>query len=127
MEETTTPPAAEEHAALTLTDDNFADEVQSFKGLVLVDFWAEWCTPCHVMAPRVEEVAAKFAGNPQIKVGKFDVDSNEKVAFEQRVMSLPTFRLFKDGEVIDELIGTRPAEDLAELITRNLTPAKAEA
>jgi thioredoxin 1 len=79
------------------------------------------------MAPRVEEVAAKFAGNPQIKVGKFDVDSNEKVAFEQRVMSLPTFRLFKDGEVIDELIGTRPAEDLAELITRNLTPAKAEA
>lgn len=123
MEETNTASTAATHAATVLTDDNFAAEVTSFKGLVLVDFWAEWCTPCHIMAPRVEELATKYAGNKTVKVGKMDVDNNQNVSFEQRVMSLPTFRLFKDGEVIDELIGARPTEDLDELIKRNLTPA----
>jgi thioredoxin 1 len=108
------------HATLTLTDANFQEEVKDFEGLVLIDFWAEWCTPCVIMAPRVEEVATKFADNKAVKVAKLNVDENETVSFEQRVMSLPTFRLFKNGEVIDELIGGRPAEDLEELIKRNI-------
>ena len=108
------------HNTLVLTDDNFKEEVKDFAGLVLVDFWAEWCTPCVIMAPRVEELATKFLDNKAVKVAKLDVDNNETVSFEQRVMSLPTFRLFKNGEVIDELIGGRPTEDLEELIKRNL-------
>ncbi len=119
MEETTESVSQAVH----LTDANFAAEVLNFKGVVLVDFWAEWCGPCHVMGPRVDELAAKHAGNEQVKIAKLDVDSNEETSMEQRVLSLPTFKLFKDGEVIDELIGSAPPEVLEQMLTRNLPAA----
>lgn len=122
MDDATTA-APETHAATHLTDATFKAEVSDFKGLVLVDFWAEWCTPCHIMTPRIEELATKYAGKANIKIAKLNVDENQEISFSQRVMSLPTFKLFKDGEVLDELIGARPLEDLEQLITRNLAPA----
>lgn len=106
------------HAAVQLTDATFDQEVTSFDGVVLVDFWAEWCGPCKVMEPRIEELAAKYKGNPGVKIAKINVDENEQVSMNQHVLSLPTFKIFHKGEVIDEVIGARPAEELEQLITR---------
>ena len=102
----------ENHSALTLTDSNFDQEVLQFDGAVLVDFWAAWCGPCQMMAPRVEALAAKLAGNAKIKVGKLNVDENEETAMHYRIMSLPTFKIFKQGEEVAEIIGGQPIEQI---------------
>jgi thioredoxin 1 len=94
------------HNTLTLTDQNFAEEVASFDGVVLVDFWAPWCQPCIVMAPFVEQIATKYKDNPKVKVGKLNVDENEETSMKYRVMSLPTFKIFVNGNIVDELIGS---------------------
>ena len=109
------------HAALTLTDANFDQEVHQFKGVVLVDFWATWCPPCIQMGPRVEELAEMYAGNPMVKVGKLDVDADEKTSMQYRVMSLPTFKIFAGGAVVDEVIGMSPTEALKAAIEKALT------
>jgi thioredoxin 1 len=119
MDDTTQP----QSAVVELADSNFENEVDGFPGLVLVDFWADWCTPCHIMKPRVDELAQKYQGNPQVKIASLDVDLNEEIAMRERVMSLPTFKLFKGGQVIDELVGATSAEALEGMITRNLQPA----
>ena len=114
------------HHALVLTDANFADEVAKFDGVVLVDFWASWCHPCLVMAPFVDELAGKHAGNAAVKVAKLDVDANEQTSMEHRVLSLPTFKVFRNGELVDELIGQVTLETLEDLLKRVL-PAPAAA
>ena len=116
----------ETHAAVTLTDANFTAEVKTFSGLVLVDFWAEWCGPCRVMGPEVEALAKKYAGNPNIKVAKLDVDANQETSMEYRVMSLPTFKLFRGGQVVDEVIGAVPSTELDKMIARLLPQAASQ-
>jgi thioredoxin 1 len=118
---------AEEHAAVTLTDANYKAEVKDYDGLVLVDYWADWCTPCKIMAPAVEEIAKKYKAQG-VKVGKIDVDNNQETSMAERIMSLPTFRLFYKGEVVDEVIGSVGGPALEQIIIRKLpqdTPAAA--
>ncbi len=97
---------------LTLTDANFNDNVVNSDKPVLVDFWATWCGPCRAIAPTIEQVANEFDG--RALVGKVDVDENPDVAMQYGVRSIPTLLFFKDGQVVDQLIGAVPKKVLAE-------------
>lgn len=99
----------------TLTDDNFQSEVLESAKPVLVDFWANWCGPCHTIAPAIEEVAAEFEG--MAKVGKLDVDNNPHISMQYGVRSIPTLLFFKDGQVVDQVIGVAPKKELAEKLS----------
>jgi len=87
-----------------LTDDNFQNETSD--GLVLVDFWAPWCGPCRMVSPVIEGLAGDYEG--KLKVGKVNVDDNQQVAMQFRVMSIPTVILFKDGQPVETMIGAQP-------------------
>lgn len=95
---------------VVLTDATFEEMVEKRKGVMLVDFWAEWCGPCKMIAPIVEQIAEENAG--KLTVGKLDVDANGETAMKFGVMSIPTLILFKDGEPVERLVGYRPKEQL---------------
>ena len=99
---------------LHLTDSNFQEEVLDFKGLVLVDFWAEWCGPCRVLGPVIEELAEDMG--EKVKVCKMDVDAQREIAGKYGIMSIPTVMLFKDGEVVETLIGLRDKGSFVQAI-----------
>jgi thioredoxin 1 len=101
-----------------VTDDTFEAEVIQSDTPAIVDFWAPWCAPCHMIAPILEEIAADYDG--QLKVAKLDVDQNPQVATQFGVMSIPTMILFKDGEAVERLIGYMPKERLLGKITPHL-------
>ena len=87
---------------IELNDSNFDQTINSDKP-VLVDFWAEWCAPCRIIAPIIEEIAGEYA--EQLKVGKIDVDGNPQVSMNYGIRSIPTLLLFKDGKPVDQIIG----------------------
>ena len=91
---------------ITFTDGNFEEEVLNSSIPVLVDFWAEWCAPCKMIAPTVDEIANEFDG--KLKVGKVDVDSNPKVSSKYQIRSIPSIVFFKDGKVTDQIVGAVP-------------------
>ncbi|MEK9207500.1 MAG: thioredoxin [Patescibacteria group bacterium] len=93
--------------------DSFTKE-----GLVLIDFWADWCMPCVIMAPVMEELSKKLRG--KIKFGKINVDENHKLAQKFRILSIPNFVLFKNGNVADQFIGSMPKEDFEEKLREHL-------
>lgn len=99
---------------VTITDDNFQDEVVSCEKPVLVDYWATWCGPCKMVGPIVEEIASEY--QDKLKVGKLDVDNNQASAAQQNVMSIPTLLIFKDGEVVAQQIGALSKTQLIEFI-----------
>ncbi|MBI4428598.1 MAG: thioredoxin [Ignavibacteriales bacterium] len=101
-----------------VTDTNFQTEVLNSQTPVLVDFWAEWCGPCKMIAPVVEELAREYDG--KLKVGKVDVDSNQQVSMQFGVRSIPTLLIFKAGKVVDQVIGAVPKRLLAEKIAKHL-------
>ncbi|PJA89543.1 MAG: thioredoxin [Candidatus Magasanikbacteria bacterium CG_4_9_14_3_um_filter_32_9] len=103
----------------TFTDENFDKEVLKSETPVLVDFWAPWCGPCKMMGPIVEELATENA-DKAIKIGKLNVDENSAMAGKYGVMSIPTFLVFKNGEVVDQAVGGVSKEKLQELIDKNL-------
>lgn len=99
---------------LTLTEDTFDQEVLQSKVPVLVDFWATWCGPCQMIAPTIDELATEFAG--KVKVGKVDVDQNAGLASQFNVQSIPTVLLFKDGRVVQQMIGAKHKRDYVAAI-----------
>ena len=91
---------------IAFTDANFEEEVLSSDIPVLVDFWADWCGPCKMIAPAVEELAAEYVG--KAKIGKVDIDSNQNTAAKFGIRSIPSLLIFKEGKVIEQLVGAMP-------------------
>lgn len=104
--------------ALELTDKNFKEEIK--EGVVLVDFWAPWCGPCKMQGPIIEEVAKEMEGKDGVKVAKLNVDENQQTAGEFQVMSIPTLKIFKDGSVVEDMVGLQSKEALLEMINKSL-------
>jgi thioredoxin 1 len=102
------------------TDANFAAEVEGARGLVLVDFGAAWCGPCRMMDPVVGQLAGDYAG--RVKVAKVDTDENPRVSTRYNVRSLPTFLFFRDGKVVDQVIGAVPRQAIENKIAALLQP-----
>ncbi|UFT97974.1 thioredoxin [Radiobacillus kanasensis] len=102
-------------AIVKASDATFNEETG--QGLVLADFWATWCGPCKMIAPVLEEIDGEMSD--KLKIVKLDVDENQDTASKFGVMSIPTLLLFKDGEVVDKVIGYQPKEALEELINKH--------
>lgn len=95
-----------EERLIEVTDNSFEDEVLQSGVPVLVDYWAPWCGPCRMAAPVLERIAGEYEG--RLKVCKVNVDEEREVASKHRIMSIPTMFLFKDGEVVDQIVGVTP-------------------
>ncbi len=103
-------------ADIVLTNDNFESQVIKSDQPVLVDFWAPWCGPCKIVNPTVDEITKDFAG--KIKVGKMNVDEQSDIAAKYAVMSIPTFMIFKKGEIVSQFVGAQPKSKFEEEINK---------
>jgi len=101
-----------------LTDKNFKQEVLESDLPVLVDFWADWCGPCKMIAPLIEEIAQQYSG--KIKVAKLNIDEGQATTTKYGIMSIPTLIIFKDGKATDQVVGALSKKDLAAKIEENL-------
>jgi thioredoxin 1 len=100
----------------TFTDANYVSDVINSDKLVVVDFWAEWCGPCRMVGPVLDELAAEVGDD--VIIGKLNVDENNKTAQDFRVMSIPTIILYKDGQEVQRLVGVRSKEEYLENINK---------
>ena len=101
-------------STVKITTTNFEQEVLKSQIPVLLDFWADWCGPCRMAAPIIDEIAAETAG--KVKVGKANVDTDIELAQRYRIASIPTFLVFKNGELAEKAIGLQSKEDLVNLL-----------
>ncbi|MGB2868011.1 MAG: thioredoxin [Bacteroidota bacterium] len=104
--------------AIEVTDSTFQNEVMKSDKPVLVDFWAEWCGPCKMIGPVVEELANEYDG--RLKVGKVDVDANQQISMQLGIRSIPTLLIFKGGRVVEQIVGAVPKRTLVEKVTKHL-------
>lgn len=105
-----------------VTDANF-DQTLKDNQYVLVDFWAEWCGPCRMVAPVIEDLAGEYEG--KVQVTKLDVDANPQTAMKFRVMSIPTIILFKDGQPVDTIVGARPKGHFQQILSKHVSQVSA--
>ena len=96
--------------AIQVSDADFEQQVEKHDGLAVVDFWATWCGPCRMIAPILDQLADEYDG--QVKVTKLDVDSNQKTAMRFNVRSIPTLLFFRDGKLVDQVVGAVPKAQL---------------
>ena len=99
---------------IEITDSNFDSEVLQSDKPVLVDFWAEWCMPCRMLAPTIDELADEYEG--KVKVGKLDTDANRDVSMKYGISAIPTIILFKNGEVEKKFVGMTPKSEFASAL-----------
>jgi len=103
---------------MVINKNNFEEEVLKSDKAVLVDFWAPWCGPCRAVGPIVDELANEYAG--KVKISKLNVDDEGEIAAKFRVMSIPTIMIFKDGDVVEKVIGARSKTELSSLIEKHV-------
>jgi thioredoxin 1 len=103
---------------IELTETNFELEVLKATTPVLVDFWAVWCGPCKMIAPIVDELATEYEG--KLKIGKVDVDNHQQIAMQYGIRSIPTLLVFKDGKVVEQIVGAAPKKSLVDKLTKHL-------
>ena len=103
-----------------LTDQNFDQEIVQSKSAALVDFWAEWCMPCKMLASTIDEVAAEYAG--RVKVGKVDTDSCREVSLKFGITAIPTVIIFKDGKMMKKYVGLQQKKDFKAALDAALAP-----
>jgi thioredoxin 1 len=101
---------------VTLTQGNFSTEVLNSQVPVLVDFWAEWCGPCKMIAPVLDELAGEYDG--KVKIGKVNIDEHQNLATEYGIRAIPTLLLFKGGQVAEQIVGMRSKRDLKSSLDR---------
>ncbi len=104
--------------AISFTDANFKEEVINSELPVLVDFYADWCGPCKMIAPIVAQLSDELVG--KVKIGKLDVDANGVTAQQYRVMSIPTLLIFKGGQVVDTIVGAVPKNQLEAKLAKHM-------
>ena len=104
---------------ITLDDNNFQQEVLNGKGVFLIDFWAAWCSPCLIMAPIIEEIAKEYEG--KAKICKFDVQNNQSVPNMYGIRAIPTMLIFKDGQLVDRIVGAVPKSMVVERLEKQLS------
>ncbi|MFN7120203.1 MAG: thioredoxin [Saprospiraceae bacterium] len=104
--------------AFQITDTNFQESVMERNGLTVIDFWAEWCGPCRMISPIVEELSKEYDG--KVLVGKVDVDSNPEVSMKYGIRSIPTILFLKNGEVVDKQVGATSKQVLASKIEAHI-------
>ena len=103
---------------IEFTDSNFEQLVLKSDKLVVVDLWATWCGPCRIIAPHIEAIASEYEG--RVFVGKLDVDSNAQVPTNYGIMNIPTILFFKNGNVVDKIVGAVPKKVIAEMVEKHL-------
>ena len=108
-----------------VTDANFDQDVLKSDTPVLVDFWATWCGPCRALAPIVDELAKDYQG--KLKVGKMDVDSNSATPMRYKVTGIPTLLVFKGGQVVEQLVGYKPKETIAQALDKHVGGTRPDA
>ena len=101
-------------SVLTITEENFENEVLKSEGVVLIDFYADWCGPCKMMSPVINEIAKELQGN--VKVGKINVDNNQELAIKYDVMSIPTIIIFKNGMPVKSFIGVTNKQEIVDAL-----------
>lgn len=101
-------------AVLQITDENFEQEVMNSDVPVLVDFWAEWCMPCRMLGPIIDEIATEFEG--KAKVGKVDTDANREVSLKFEISAIPTVLLIKDGQIVQKFVGVNGKQEYVDAI-----------
>jgi thioredoxin 1 len=109
---------ADNGKTVVITDDNFSGEIEGSDTLAMVDFWAAWCGPCRMVAPIVEQLATEYEG--KLKVGKLDVDSNQRTAARFNIRSIPSILFFKDGKLVDTVVGAVPKPALERKIQEHI-------
>ncbi len=109
---------AENGKPIHVTDADFSDKVEGAGGLALVDFWAEWCGPCRMVAPIIEQLATEYEG--RLTVAKVDVDDNQQTATRFNIRSIPSILFFKDGKHVDTVVGAVPKPQLERKIQEHL-------
>jgi thioredoxin len=102
----------------TVTEETWEQEVLKSDKPVLVDFWAQWCSPCHMVAPVLDQIADELDG--KVRIAKLDIDANQQIAYQFGVQSIPTFILFKDGQMADRMMGAAPKSAFQSFLDRNL-------
>ena len=109
---------ADSKLTAALTDANFPNDVLKSSQLTMVDFWAEWCGPCRMLGPTIDAIADQFQG--KLKVYKMNVDENPETPVKYHVRGIPTVILFKNGQVVDQLVGNQPKDVIIQAVQKNL-------